>query len=120
MTTSFDAPLLAPQAFFARTRTKYVPDPTPVAVYDVAGLCVSKFARFAAPGADPASITYDALPPLGACQLSTTVDPATSKPNAGGGATALEHGAPAMPTPTITSFDAALMLPSTPWARMRT
>ena len=52
--TSFEAPLV-PQAFFARIRTKYVPPLTPVAVSDVAGLPRSLFARFDAPGVEPAS-----------------------------------------------------------------
>src|SRR6266851_2945636 len=54
-TISFE-PLLTPHAFFARMRTKYVPAPTPGAKNDVAVLSVSKFARFAAPGYDPASM----------------------------------------------------------------
>ena len=52
-TTSFDAALV-PLAFDARTRTKYVPAPTPPAEKMVAAFPVLKFARSASPELDPA------------------------------------------------------------------
>ena len=56
MTTSLDAALV-PALFRARTRTKYVPAGTPVAVNDVAALNVSNTAMLVDPADDPASIT---------------------------------------------------------------
>jgi hypothetical protein len=54
-TISFDGALI-PHAFFARTRTWYVPVAA-VAVDDVAALPVSLTTRSVSPAADPASIT---------------------------------------------------------------
>ena len=53
--TSFDTPLV-PHVFVARRRTKYVPLPTLLKLADVAELPRLAFARFARPGADPASM----------------------------------------------------------------
>lgn len=58
--TSPDGALI-PHSLLARTRTKYVPAATPLAVSLVSS-ATSRFARFAVPGADPASSTYDAAP----------------------------------------------------------
>ena len=68
--------LRAPQLLVDRTRIKYVPSPTPVATYDVAWLCVSNDETLDAPGAEPASITYEAAESP-ACQVSVTVGPST-------------------------------------------
>jgi hypothetical protein len=69
--TSFDV-LLVPQAFRARTRTKYVPGAA-TAVRDEAVLPVTKFAMSVAPEADPASTTYVVTGPVGAVHDNTTV-----------------------------------------------
>jgi hypothetical protein len=54
--TSLDAALV-PAEFFARTRTKYVPLPTPDALKFTAGPDVETTARLLNPVADPASRT---------------------------------------------------------------
>jgi hypothetical protein len=55
-TISLDGPLV-PLLLVARTRTKYVPDATPVAVNVTAVEPVLKFAKSASPDAAPASTT---------------------------------------------------------------
>ena len=57
--TSFDGPLV-PAAFLARTRTKYVFAGTDVAWKPAAVEPVSKMRILLKPGAEPASITYEA------------------------------------------------------------
>jgi hypothetical protein len=87
-TASFDAALV-PAAVRARTRTKYVPAGTLVAVSVGAVEPVSLLARSVRPLADPASTTYEvgASPVVGAVHESTTVLPETeavSEPGAPG------------------------------------
>jgi hypothetical protein len=63
---------LVPTEFLERTRTKYVPFGVPAAIKVVSVLPVSNTRMFVAPGAVPASITYEVggEPVLGAFQLS--------------------------------------------------
>jgi len=63
--TSVDATLV-PQAFFARTRMKYVPDASVPVVADVAVFPVSVEAMFDAPELVPISTTYDVGDPAAA------------------------------------------------------
>src|SRR5437868_6953100 len=56
--TSLEGPLV-PHAFFARTLTWYVRGPTFEALSEGVGLPVSLTTRSDAPGAEPASMTYD-------------------------------------------------------------
>ena len=110
-----------PVPFEARTRTKYVPAPTPVAANNVAVLPVLRFARLARPDDEPASRTYPvgAHPPLGAVQVSVSVEPATFavKPDGAPGRDRHEVVPPA--TVTTTSFDDGLR-PALFFARTRT
>ena len=77
---------LVPLALRARTRTKYVPAPTPVAVSAGVDEPVSELARLARPLADPASSTYDTggSPADGAVHVITTVEPETAATSAVG------------------------------------
>ena len=63
MTASFDGPLV-PQAFCPRTRTKYVPRPTPVATNAGLELPKSLTRMSVPPELDPASMTYDVGDPV--------------------------------------------------------
>ena len=71
---------LVPLAFRARTRTKYVPGATPVAVSAGIDDPVSALARLLSPVAEPASRTYEVggSPPAGAVHVKTTVVPETA------------------------------------------
>src|SRR5438876_4763272 len=75
---SFDE-ALAPLAFWASTRKKYVPPGTPVVVRIGSAEPVFAFATLASPLAEPACSTYEvgAPPPVGGVQVSTTVWPVT-------------------------------------------
>src|SRR6266849_5377046 len=75
---SLDGPL-TPLAFTARTRTKYVPDETPVAENSALLLPVEKFARLLSPDIEPTSIEYDPIgqPPDGACHVRVRLPPDT-------------------------------------------
>jgi hypothetical protein len=103
--TSFDGGL-APHAFFALTRTKYAPLPTPVTRNEGEVLAVSKFARSFEPVDEPASITYDVGAPSLAAHAKVTVDPDTTAVNPRGAPGAPTHGALASVTTSRTSFDA--------------
>src|SRR6266540_2778145 len=75
---SLEGPL-DPVAFVERTRTKYVPLTTPLALKEVAGLPVENDVRLLRPGPEPASIVYAvaAHPDAGACQIRATALPPT-------------------------------------------
>src|SRR6266850_4467486 len=104
-TVSLDG-AVTPQAFLPRTRTKYVPAPTPVTVSVVAVPPVSKFARSASPLDDPASTMYDVVGPTLGFHCSVTVDPPTAEANPFGGAGGPEQGSgPPPSTSSVTSFD---------------
>jgi hypothetical protein len=89
-----------------RTRRKYVPGGTPLAVKLVAVLPVEDCARFARPLAVPASTTcvVGAHVPGGVSQVKTTVEPVTAAPKLAGAA-----GMQAPPTLIITSFEGTLV-----------
>ena len=120
MATSLEE-LLVPQALRARTRTKYVPLPTPVATNPVAVVPVSLTRRFAWPGNDPASMMYEVGEPLEAFQATVTVDPLTANRSplaaAGGALHTAEPPEPAMKANT--SFEDGLV-PASLTARTRT
>src|SRR6476660_9085326 len=101
MVISFEGPL-APHALRARTRTKYVPAPTPVAIIDVDRLPVSLCAASVAPGREPASITYDVGLPAAPIHASVTVEPLTSERRAAGAAGGPAHVPPPLPTTRVT------------------
>ena len=110
---------LAPHAFFALTRTKYVPGATFAATKVVASP-TSAIAMFARPAVVPASRTYDvaAAPATAAVHRNVVVVPLTVavRPE---GALGAHAGGPAAPTTSTTSFDAAL-IPQLFVARTRT
>jgi len=113
--TSTDA-APTPHAFRARTRTKYVPGTTPVAVNDVAAP-TSTLARLARPGALPASRMYDVGAPDAAVQLRPTVPPefcVMLNPVGAPGRTQPP------PTTTTTSFEGNPAAPLASMARTRT
>src|SRR5438876_87648 len=80
--TSLDGPLGRP-LFRARTRTKYAPGLTPLAVNEVDVLPVFRLAMFDRPDAEPASMRYEvAAQTLAvAVQFNVTVAPFTLASN---------------------------------------
>ena len=85
---SFDGALL-PMLVIVRTRTKYVPAPTPLAEKVVAVLPVETRARFDAPDDDPASIRYAVTRPAGGVgggrHESVTLEPEEEAVRSNGG-----------------------------------